>query len=97
CRFLGFSNGFLRRASEASLPFYMLHQAVLLPVGYFVVPLIMNPIAKYGIIAVISLAIIFVIYGALVEPHSAVRFLFGMKPRKRQLYPPQAPKPTGWT
>jgi hypothetical protein len=33
---LDFSNGFLKYANEAVLPFYILHQTVMVSIGYFI-------------------------------------------------------------
>lgn len=35
-RYLNFNNGFLKYANEAVLPFYILHQTVIVTVGYFI-------------------------------------------------------------
>jgi hypothetical protein len=62
------------------LPFYVLHQTVLLAVGYFVVGWAIPDLLKYLVIAASSFALIMVIYEFLVRRHNLLRFLFGMKP-----------------
>ncbi len=71
---------FLAVANEAVLPFYILHQPVLLTVGYLVVRQAMGNLAKWAIIAVLSLAICLGLYWFVIRPVNALRFLFGMKP-----------------
>ena len=77
---LTFSNPFLRYANEAVLPFYILHQTVLLSVGYFVVRWPVPDLAKWALIAPTSFAIIMVLYEFLVRRINLLRFLFGMRP-----------------
>jgi hypothetical protein len=62
------------------LPFYVLHQTVLLVVGYFVVQWAIPDVLKWAIISSSSLALILLIYDRLIRPHNVLRFLFGMRP-----------------
>jgi Acyltransferase family len=95
-RYLAFSTPFLKYANEAVLPFYILHQTVLLSVGYFVVPLAIPDLLKWGTILVVSFAVIMVLYEFLVRRYNVLRFLFGMKPRpKAPAAQPQRAAPTG--
>lgn len=75
----------LKYASEAVLPFYILHQTVLLAVGYYVVQWPIHDALKWAVIVLISFPLIMVIYEYLVRRWNVMRFLFGMKPR-----PPRA-------
>jgi peptidoglycan/LPS O-acetylase OafA/YrhL len=81
---IDFSTPFLRYANEAVLPFYILHQTVLLCVGYFVVRWAIPDLLKWVIILAASFAIIMVLYEFLVRRLNILRFLFGMKPLVRQ-------------
>jgi glucan biosynthesis protein C len=78
-RYLTFINPFLKYANEAVLPFYILHQPVLLCVGYFVVRSSIPVLGKYFIILGISFLVIMLIYEFLVRRFNVMRFLFGMK------------------
>ena len=78
---LRFGTPFLATANEAVLPFYILHQTVLLTVGYFVVRWAMPDLARWALIFAISLAICLGVYWFLIRPFNVLRFLFGMKPR----------------
>jgi hypothetical protein len=83
-RYLNFSTPFLSHANEAVLPFYILHQTVILCVGYFVVQWLIPDVLKWVIILVTSLAIIMAIYEFLIRPFNVMRFLFGLKPLRKQ-------------
>jgi glucan biosynthesis protein C len=84
--FLGFGMQHLNRsapsltyATEAVLPFYILHQPVLLSVGYFVVQWSIPDLLKWVVILLASFGIIMVLYEYLVRRFNVMRFLFGMK------------------
>jgi len=70
---------FLSYSNEAVLPFYILHQTVLLNVGYFVVQWQVPDLLKWLVIVPTSFAIIMGIYEYLVRRNNILRFLFGMK------------------
>jgi peptidoglycan/LPS O-acetylase OafA/YrhL len=75
------STPFLTYSNQAVLPFYILHQTVLLTVGYFVVQWAIPDLLKWVIILIISFPIIMALYEFLVRRFDVVRFLFGMKKR----------------
>ena len=79
-RFLNFSNKVLAYGSEAVLPFYILHQTIILLVGWFVIRWNIGILPKYLIIAVVSLPLIMALYELLVRRTNVTRFLFGMRP-----------------
>ncbi len=79
---LSFSTPRLQHANEAVLPFYILHQPVLLIAGYFVVQWAIPDLAKYILIAASSFIIIIGLYEFLVQRFDVLRVLFGMKPLK---------------
>ena len=91
---LNYGTPFLKYANEAVLPFYILHQTVLLCVGYFVVQWAIPDLLKWVIILVASFAIIMVLYEFLVRRFNLMRFLFGMKLwPKVPVVPPQETAP----
>jgi glucan biosynthesis protein C len=81
---LTFSAPFVRYANEAVLPFYILHQTVIICVGYLVVRWAIPDLLKFVVIAVSSFAIIMALYELLVRRLNIIRVLFGMKWRTRQ-------------
>jgi glucan biosynthesis protein C len=88
-RHLRFSNGFLKYANEAVLPFYILHQTIILTVGYYVLRLDTSLWLEYLIIATISFIAIMALYELLIRRVNVLRFLFGLKmlPRPLLAYP----------
>jgi len=84
---LDFSTPLVKYANEAVLPFYILHQTVLLSVGYFVVQWAIPDLLKWVTILLASFAIIMGLYEFLVRRFNFLRFLFGMKPLVRQPAP----------
>ncbi len=82
-RYLKADTRFLRYANEAVLPFYMLHQTVLIVIGYFVVQQSWPIMVKWLVITPLAFATIMLIYEYLVRRVNVLRFLFGMKPIKR--------------
>ena len=78
-RVLTADNRLLDYATEAVLPFYILHHTVMIAVGYYVIRLNASVTAKFILIAVVSFGIIMVLYHFLVRRYNALRFLFGLK------------------
>ncbi len=81
-RWLNVSNGFLRYASEASYPFYILHQTVIVAIGYYVVQWEMSIAAKFSLICVASFIGTLAGYEGI-KRFNLTRWLFGMKPLPR--------------
>ena len=79
-KYLNTSTSFVRYANEAVLPFYILHQTVLLCVGYIVVQWAIPDFLKWLIILLTSFGIIMALYEFLVRRFNVLRVLFGMKP-----------------
>jgi hypothetical protein len=78
-RFLNFNSRFLSYANEAVLPFYILHQPVILSIGYFVVQWGWPIAGKYGFITITSFIGIMILYEVLVRRINILRLLFGMR------------------
>lgn len=81
-RYFTFKNKFLAYASEASLPFYILHQSVIVVIGFFMRDWALGVLPKYVILAVISFMITMALYELLIRRFNALRFLFGLKSRQ---------------
>jgi len=69
---------------EASYPFYILHQTVLVILGYYVVQWSLATGAKYLLLAALTYLLSFAIYDVVVRRTNLTRFLFGMRPRPRE-------------
>ncbi|MHB0877925.1 MAG: hypothetical protein ACYC5O_17955, partial [Anaerolineae bacterium] len=88
---------FLRWASEAVMPFYMLHQTVILVVGYYVLQTASTPAAKYAAIWLLSLPIVLALYEFAIRRVAILRALFGLRavPSPEAL-PAASPAPAAW-
>jgi hypothetical protein len=78
-RFLAFDRPILRYTNEGVLPFYILHQTVLLGIGYFIMTWEIPDALKWVIVFTSSFIIIMTLYTLLVQKVELFRFLFGMK------------------
>lgn len=71
---------FLAYANEAVLPFYVIHQPVLLIIGFFIVQWPLSDLLKWAVIILASLVVILAIYEFAIRRVNPVRLLFGLKP-----------------
>jgi len=78
-RLLNSNSRFLRYANEAVLPFYILHQPIILVIGFFMVQWSVGIGFKYFFIAITSFISITFIYEVLIRRVNVLRFLFGMR------------------
>jgi surface polysaccharide O-acyltransferase-like enzyme len=82
---LSFSTPFLKYANEAVLPFYILHQTLVLSLAYFVVQWTIADGLKFLVILAGSFAGSIGLYECLVRRNNLMRLLFGMKAKARPL------------
>jgi hypothetical protein len=78
-RFLTFDRPTLRLANEGVMPFYILHQTVLLCIGYFVMTWEVHDAAKWVIVFISSLIVIITLDMLFIRKFEFFRFVFGMK------------------
>ena len=76
---LAFDRPVLRHANEGVLPFFILHQTVLLVTGYFIMTWEIPDVLKWAIVLTSSFIIIMALYLLLIRKIELFRFLFGMK------------------
>jgi hypothetical protein len=74
------------------LPFYVLHQSVLIVVGYFVVQWDIPDLLKWFVITPTSFVIIIGAYEWLIRRSNVLRVLFGLKPRQPAAQPRPVPQ-----
>ncbi len=77
--YLNHNNAFLRYANEAVLPFYILHQTVIVALGYLIRDWQLAVFPKYLFLAATSFVIIMVLYEWGVKRIRVLRYLSGMK------------------
>jgi len=78
-KYLHFNNKILKLSNEAVLPFYILHQTIILVLGYFIIQLSIPIFIKYLVICFLSFSSIIFLYVFLIRRYKSMRFLFGMR------------------
>jgi peptidoglycan/LPS O-acetylase OafA/YrhL len=81
---LNFSNKWLKFGNETIMPFYLLHQPVIILISYFVVQWEASILVKLLVILISSFLITLGLVELLIRPFKPMRMLFGMKPRRRR-------------
>ncbi|CAM3933758.1 acyltransferase family protein [Mesobacillus thioparans] len=81
-QFLNKSNRALSYASEASMPFYVLHQPIIILIGYLIYNLAWPVPVKLIILVSSSFAIIMWIYHFMIRRVNILRVMFGLKGNK---------------
>jgi hypothetical protein len=82
-KYLSFNHKMLAYGNEALLPFYILHQTVILAVGWFIIPLDWPILLKLPVLSIISFVLIMALYELLIRRLNVLRFLFGMRLKKK--------------
>ncbi|MFX1408805.1 MAG: acyltransferase family protein [Promethearchaeota archaeon] len=83
-RYLNFNSKSRRFLNEIVMPFYILHQTIIVIIGFFIIELEILIIVKYIIISSVSLAIILGLV-LLIRKLNFLRFLFGMRLKKKKV------------
>jgi glucan biosynthesis protein C len=78
-KYANFTNRIRVYTTGAILPFYILHQTVIVIIGYYVIRLNTSVPVKYTIIVILTYIITFFIYDLVIKRIRPLRFLFGMK------------------
>lgn len=77
-KFLTFNHKSLKFLNDIMLPFYILHQTIIIIVAFYVIELDLSPIGKYLIICSVSFVIIMGLI-LVIRKVNVLRFLFGMR------------------
>jgi glucans biosynthesis protein C len=77
-RYLSFCNPLLRWARDASYPIYILHQTVIIAIGYWAIQQPWNAWTKFAVVILGTIAICVALYEGI-RRFSLTRLLFGMK------------------
>jgi surface polysaccharide O-acyltransferase-like enzyme len=83
-RFLYRTSDFLRYASEAAMPFYLLHMTLSVVTGYFVIQLNAPVTVKYPLSVLVATGLTWITV-EFVRRWPVSRWLFGMKPIKKEM------------
>jgi hypothetical protein len=83
-KYLNHAGNALKYCSQAAYPVYILHQTVIVVIGFYVVRWTglaeLGTVAKFAFITVTATVATVLIYDLLVKRANPTRFLFGMKP-----------------
>ena len=77
---MNFRRDWLYNLNEAVMPFYMLHQTIILMMGFQIIQWPVGAVAKYIVTSISSFAAIAAFYYCVISRFNWVRLLFGMKP-----------------
>lgn len=83
--YLNLESKYRQPLNEAVLPFYILHQTVLLLIGYVVVKWDWSSWGKFGFIAATALFMISLTYMLVIRPFNFTRYLFGMSKKQDRI------------
>jgi glucans biosynthesis protein C len=78
-RHLSFSNRWLKYSNRASMPFYVLHQPVIVILGFFISDLVWSIPLKLLFLSTVSFSIIMILYHFGVSRVTFIQIIFGMK------------------
>ena len=79
-QYLNRDSKFRRVANEAIYPFYLLHQPVILILGFFLIKVEMPDFVRFLLLIITSFGITCALYWFVVRPFNVTRVIFGMKP-----------------
>lgn len=78
-KYLNFNSKVLQYLNEGSYPIYLLHQTVLVPLGFYVVQWRTGVMEKFWLLSTVCLIVTIALYDLLVKRNLVLRFLFGLK------------------
>ena len=84
-KYLNFTNRWLEYGNETILPFYLLHQPVIIVIAFYVVQWDVNLWVKLLVILISSFLITLGLVELLIRPFKPMRRLFGMKRRSSSI------------
>lgn len=82
-RFLDYTNKWLQYGREASYPFFMIHQPVVIFIAFYAVQWEVALLIKLLVVVISSFVVSLSLYELLVRRINPIRALFGMRPKRR--------------
>jgi surface polysaccharide O-acyltransferase-like enzyme len=82
-KLLNFRHRWLDYANEAAFPIYVIHQTVIVVIGYYVVRFEWNLYAKFVVTLMVSFAVSCLLYDGVIRRFGMLRWLFGIKRQRR--------------
>lgn len=78
-RYLNFSNKALKYCNQIVYPFFILHQTVIIIIGYYVIDWGLSGISEFLIIMIGTFALCGLLYEAIIRRVDILRLMFGLK------------------
>ncbi|MHC0035295.1 acyltransferase family protein [Pseudoneobacillus sp. C159] len=78
-KYLNFSNSTLKYTSEASMPFYVLHQPIIIMLGFFICNLEWAVAVKLVFLVPVAFTIIMILYHFVIRRINFLRVIFGLR------------------
>lgn len=82
-QYLNRDSSFRSLANEAIYPFYLLHQPIILILGFYLIKWEMSDFTRFLLLTTSSFGITCVLYFYVIRPFRVTRVIFGMKPVSR--------------
>lgn len=76
---LSFSSPFLKEANRAVYPFYILHQTIIIGIGYYILQTDLGNFSGFFLISLLTFVLCTAFYWFVIKPFQLTRFLFGVK------------------
>jgi glucan biosynthesis protein C len=83
-KYLNRNHKFLSYANRGIYSFYILHQTIIICIGFYIVNLEESILAKYFFVSIITFVLTVAIYDFIIRPYKVFRFFFGVKELKKQ-------------
>lgn len=77
--YLNFNSKLLKYSNEVAYPFYILHQTIIIAIGYYVIQWQAHILIKYSVVLLSTFLACFVAYEFLIKRISFLRLVFGLK------------------
>jgi surface polysaccharide O-acyltransferase-like enzyme len=76
---LNISSSILQYLNQAVFPFFIIHQTIIVAIGYWIVQMKVSILTKYLLLSICSSIIIYALYEYVIRRTKLTRFLYGMK------------------
>ena len=76
---LNTSSRILNYLNQAVFPFFIIHQTIIVAIGYWIVQLKVSVLTKYLLLSICSSVVIYVLFEYVIRRTKLTRFLYGMK------------------
>lgn len=73
------SSSILQYLNQAVFPFFIIHQTIIVAIGYWIVQLKVSTLIKYLLLSICSSIVIYALYEYIIRRTKLTRFLYGMK------------------